>query len=239
MVEDLNRQTNCSTCSIRYLCFPMAMSEEDMTQLDSLVKKRQKVRKKEYLFRQGDEFKSFYAIRVGFFKSIITSSQGEEKILGFNMSGELVGLDGFASNKHESSVIALDDSEVCIIDDKKIDELSQTFHPLQNYLQKVLSTEIVRNNNLLISMSSMNAEQKISTFLLNLGQRFKMRHQSENQFLLRMSRDEIGSYVDLTIETVSRTLGKLESMGIIKVDNKLIKIKDISKLKEVLVSCQA
>jgi CRP/FNR family transcriptional regulator len=84
----------------------------------------------------------------------------------------------------------------------------------------------------------MNAEQKISTFLLNLGQRFKMRNQSENHFILRMTRSEIGSYVDLTVETVSRTLRKLESMGVIKIHSKLIKIIDINKLKENLISCQ-
>ncbi|MBT3827323.1 MAG: helix-turn-helix domain-containing protein [Nitrosomonadales bacterium] len=238
MAEDQKIKEKCSDCSVRELCFPMEITDADMTQLDVLVKTKIKVRKKEYLYRQGDEFNSIYAVRVGFLKTAITNSQGEEKILGFNMSGELLGLDGFANNKYESSVVALHDSEICVIEKNRIDEISQTFHPLQNCLQKILSTEIVRNNNLSISMSSMNAEQKISTFLLNLGQRFKMRNQSENHFILRMTRSEIGSYVDLTIETVSRTLRKLESMGVIKIHSKLIKIIDINKLKENLISCQ-
>jgi CRP/FNR family transcriptional regulator len=226
---------NCSNCAIRELCFTdMALNQEDMRRLDGLVKKRRKILKGEHIYRLGEQFAALFVIRMGSFKSIISNEQGQEKVLDFNMIGDFLGLDGFANNQHESSAIALEDAEVCILDRRTIKELSHSFNPLNTYLQKTLGAEIVRNNNLSMAMRSMNAEQKIASFLLNLSYRFKMRQQPENEFYLKMSREDIGSYTDLTIETVSRTLKKLEKAGIVTIKAKLVTINNVQKIKILL-----
>ena len=185
----LKDSRQCSTCLLREICIPININEKDLEKLDDIVRQRKKIEKGKYLYHQGDHFQSIFAIRVGFFKTSITRVNGDEKVLSFNMSGELLGLDGFSNNTYQSHAVALEDSEVCIINYKDIHKISSSFHPLQNYLQKVLSTEIVRENNLLMAMSNLDAERKLLAFFLNLGQRFKQRHFAEDQFFLKMSRD--------------------------------------------------
>jgi CRP/FNR family transcriptional regulator len=153
------------------------------------------------------------------------------------MSGELLGLDGFSNNAYQSSSVALEDSEVCIINQSDIHKLSSSFQPLQYYLQKILSSEIVRENNLLMVISHLNAEDKILAFLLNLGQRFKQRHYAEDQLYLRMSREDLGSYLNLKIETISRAFKKLEMRGLLEVNHKYVKIKNPAQIKDHLWAC--
>ena len=229
--------TNCSTCSLRSLCVPLSIEEEDLNKLDQLVKQRKKIKKNEYLYHQGDRFDSIFAIRTGFFKTVVTSPDGLDRILSFSMSGELLGLDGFSNNAYQSNSVALEDSEVCIINQSDIYKLSSFFQPLQYYLQKILSSEIVRENNLLMVISHLNAEDKILAFLLNLGQRFKQRNYAEDHFYLRMSREDLGSYLNLKTETISRAFKKLEMRNILEVNHKHVKIKNPTQIKDHLWTC--
>lgn len=228
---------NCSNCSLRSLCVPLSIEEEDLTKLDQLVRQRKKLKKNEFLYYQGDRFDSIFAIRTGFFKTVVTNPDGLDRILSFSMSGELLGLDGFSNNTYQSNSVALEDSEVCIINQSDIYKLSSSFQPLQYYLQKILSSEIVRENNLLMVISHLNAEDKILAFLINLGQRFKQRHYAEDQFYLRMSREDIGSYLNLKIETISRAFKKLEMRGLLEVSHKHVKIKNLAQIKDHLWTC--
>lgn len=231
------KNVKCSTCSLRELCIPLTINQVDLHKLDTLVNLRKIVKKGEYLFQQNDEFKSLYAVQNGFFKVSVVNEIGHEKVLGFNMAGELLGLDGFSNNTHQSYAVALDDSIVCVIKSSDITEIANNFHPLQHYLQTVLSNEIVRENNLLMAISNMDSEKKLLVFLLNLSHRYNARQLSNGEFYLKMSREDIGLYIDLNISTISRAFKKLEGRGFIEVSNKHIKIKQYDQIDTYLTNC--
>ena len=186
------------------------------------------------LFRVGDQFRALYAVRTGFFKTVLSAAEGREHVTGFQMAGELLGLDGIGTGAHQVNAVALEDSELCVIPFDQLESLSRDFASLQQQIHKVMSREIVREQGVMVLLGSMRAEERIAAFLLNLTKRLEARGFSKVALYLRMSRDEIGSYLGMTIETVSRTLSKMQSIGILNVDKKEITILQPEKLAALL-----
>lgn len=213
---------------------PVRVAPEEMDQIEKLVVNRKKVPKGKALFRNGDAFGSLYAVRVGYFKTRITTADGQEQVTGFQMPGELLGFDGIFSGHYMCEAVALDDAEVCIIPFDELETLSRQVSSLQQHLHRVMSREIVRDQNIMLMLGRMRAEERIAAFLLNLAHRLKARGQSQTEFILRMSREEIGSYLGLTIETVSRTLTKLAQEGVISVNMRAVTIRELGKLQHLV-----
>jgi len=230
-------KTACSNCSLRELCLPLGLSGAELQSLDELVYARRKLRRGESLFRNGDPFRSLYAVRSGFFKTRVTTPDGRDQVTGFQMAGEILGMDGIGADRHACDAVALEDSEVCIMPYAKLDELSRSFPPLSNHFHKVMSREIVRDHGVMILLGSMRAEERLATFLVNLSQRLTARGFSSSQIVLRMTREEIGSYLGLKLETVSRVFSKFQTEGLIGVRQKHIHIADIAGLRAMLPSC--
>ncbi len=224
----------CSTCSLRELCLPVGLSPEEMRQLDSIIIQGRHIKRGEGLYRAGDPFRSLYAVRVGFFKSSVISEDGREQVTGFHMSGELMGMDAICSNIHACDAIALEDSEVCEFPFDDIEALARNAPILQHYLFQIMSREIVRDHNVMLLLGNMKAEERLASFLTNLSQRFAFRGYSATSFHLRMTREEIGSYLGLKLETVSRILSRFQEQGLIKVQNRLIEIINPDELKQIL-----
>jgi CRP/FNR family transcriptional regulator len=224
-------RTACSSCSLQELCLPYGLSDTELEHLDQLVQRAQPRQRGEYLYRAGASFKSLYAIRTGFFKTQVLHQDGREQVTGFYMMGEIIGMDAISTDHHTCDAIALEDSEVCEIPFDRLEQLSRDIPTLQRHLHKIMSREIVRDHGIMLLLGSMKAEERLATFLLNLSQRFGSRGYSPNGFHLRMTREEIGSYLGLKLETVSRTLSKFQKDGLINVQNKSIELKDISGLK--------
>jgi CRP/FNR family transcriptional regulator len=224
----------CSNCNLRELCLPVGLSSEEMSRIEQLVATRRKLRRGENLFRNGDRFESLYAVRLGFLKSTLTSSDGHEQVTGFHMAGEIVGLDGISADSHTCDAIALEDTEVCVIPFDRIEEYSQTMPALQSHLHKVMSREIVREHGVMLLLGSMRAEERLAAFLLNLSQRFEARGYSRSEFVLRMTRAEIGSFLGLKLETVSRCLSRFSQDGLIDVEQKHIRLTDVEGLRGVV-----
>ncbi len=231
-------QTACSACNLHELCMPGGLSAEEVSKLDSLVAARRRVKKGEALFRAGDAFDALYAVRLGFFKTRVTAEDGRDQVTGFQMPGELLGLDGIATERHSVDAVALEDSEVCTIAYSDLERLSQEFVPLQHQFHKVMSREIVRENGVMMLLGSMRAEERLATFLLNLANRFRSRGYSQAEFVLRMTREEIGSYLGLKLETVSRCFSRFADEGLLAVNNKSVRILDLDKLKAVVGDCR-
>jgi CRP/FNR family transcriptional regulator len=224
----------CSNCNLRELCLPLGLSTAEMSEVERLVATRRKVSRGDALYRAGDAFDSLYALRVGFLKSTVTSSDGREQVTGFHMAGELVGLDGIATQKHHCDTVALEDAEVCVIPYERLDDVSSAVPVLQSHFHQVMSREIVREHGVMLLLGSMHAEERLAAFLLNLSQRFEARGYSRNEFVLRMTRAEIGSFLGLKLETVSRGLSRFAQDGLIEVNQKHLRIVDQAGLRAIM-----
>lgn len=229
-------KTACSACDLRELwCLPIGLKSEEFYRLDTIINRRRKIRRGEHLYRAGDVFRSLYALRTGFFKTIFLSEGGQEHVTGFHMTGEILALDAICSESHCCNAVALEDSEICEIPFPALETLCREIPSLQKQFHKIMSREISRDQTLIILLSSMNADERLAAFLLNLSQRFGARGYSPMQFQLRMTRGEIGSYLGLKLETVSRTLSKFQDEGLITVQHKQLVLHDLARLKQIIL----
>ncbi|TXI77438.1 MAG: fumarate/nitrate reduction transcriptional regulator Fnr [Dokdonella sp.] len=227
-------KTACSNCSLRELCLPIGIEAEELQKLDELVSTRRRVRQGEHLYRAGQPFESIYAIRSGFFKTDVLVDDGRDQVTGFQMTGELLGLDGISGEIHSCNAVALEDSEVCVIPFSHLEGLSREIRTLQRHFHKVMSREIVRDHGVMMLLGTMRAEERLAAFLLNLSQRFKARGYSPTEFNLRMSREEMGSYLGLKVETVSRALTRLQEDGAIAVHKRRVSILNTETLRRLM-----
>ncbi len=212
---------------------PIGLEVDDMKKLDEVVATRKQVKQGQMLFSNGDAFTSLYAIRTGFFKTCISNEDGREQVTGFQMAGEIIGLDGIVTDQHSCNAVALEDAEVCVMPFANVEELSREFPVLQRHVHKVMSREIVRENGMMMMLGNMRAEERLAAFLLNLVQRLHARGFSQSEMILRMTREEIGSYLGLKLETISRTFSKLSDDGIIEVKQRYVKILAPDELKKI------
>lgn len=224
----------CSTCTLRELCLPMGLTSEELEELNQLVYTRRRIRRGESLYHAGDEFTSLNAVRSGFFKGTVLFEDGRDQVTGFHMPGDVLGLDGISTERHTMNAVALEDSEVCVIPFSRLEELSRKVHSLQTQFHKMMSREIVRDQRVMLLLGTMRAEERVAAFLLNLSQRFNARGYSPTEFHLRMTREEIGSYLGLKLETVSRIFSKLHEQGLLTVQQKHVRIEDLNGLRRLL-----
>jgi len=225
-------KTLCSTCHLKDFCLPCGLSANDVGRLDALGFARRRIPHGQALYREGEKFLFIYAVHRGTFKSHATLKDGHEQVTAFRMTGELLGLDGLASGKHASGATALEDAEVCAIPYAHLGELATGSPAMQSMISRLMSREIVREHGLMMLLGSMNAEQRLAAFLLNLSQRMKARGYSASEFHLRMSRAEIGSYLGMKVETVSRTFSAFAQQRLLEVDKKHVRITDLDALQE-------
>jgi CRP/FNR family transcriptional regulator, anaerobic regulatory protein len=227
-------QAVCSACSLRELCLPAGLGQEELAQLDRLVNRRQPVKRGDHLYRAGAGMRSLYAIRTGFMKSSVLHEDGREQVTGFHMMGDLMGLDAISSARHMCDAVALEDSEVCEIPFAVLESLSREIPSLQKHFNRIMSREIVRDYGVMLLLGSMRAEERLAAFLLNLSQRLAARGYSPLEFNLRMTREEIGSFLGLKLETISRVLSHFQEKALIEVRNKRIRISDIDALRALI-----
>jgi len=225
-------KTLCSTCHLKDLCLPCGLAGDDVERLDGLMFAHRRIKEGQALYHEGERFQFMYAVRSGTFKSTLNLKDGREQVTGFQMAGELLGLDGLASGKHASSAVALEDAEICAIPYAHLSELAATSAELQHVISRLMSREIVREHSLMMLLGSMNAEERLAAFLLNISQRMKARGYSASEFHLRMSRAEIGSYLGMKLETVSRTFSAFAAQRLLEVDKKHVRILDLAGLQQ-------
>lgn len=217
-------QAHCKDCSLAALCLPLSLNMEDMDSLDSIVKRGRPLKKGEFLFRQGDPFDSVFAVRAGALKTFTISDAGEEQITGFHLPSELVGLSGLDSDSYPVSAQALETTSVCEIPFERLDELAVQLPQLRRQLMRVMSREIRDDQQMMLLLSKKTADERIATFLVNLSSRFRARGFSAHQFRLSMSRNELGNYLGLAVETVSRVFTRFQQNGLINAEGKEVHI---------------
>ncbi len=224
-------KTACKNCNLHDLCLPLGLDMGDIDRLDSIIKRSRPLQKGDYLYNSGDDFHSIYAVRSGSIKTFSESEQGDEQITGLYLPGELMGLDAIHEGRHPCSAIALETTSLCEIPFETLEDLSSEIPELHHQLFRVMSKEIASDQSLLMLMAQKSAEERLAAFLVNLSSRLKQRNFSESEFNLSMSRKDIGNYLGLTIETISRTFSRFQSEGILSTQRKYVNIHKLEALK--------
>lgn len=215
------------------VCLPLGMAPNDVAKLDELVKERIRIPKGSPLFRLGDKTEAVYGIRSGSLKTQLEDSSGQVQITGFLLPGEIVGMDGLLENIQVSHAVALEDSEVCVIRIDDMDVLSRHVPVLQQQFRRLMSKEINRSHHLVMALGGLRSEQRLAAFLINLSQRLTVLGYSSSEFLLRMSREDIGNFLGLTLETVSRLFSRFAREGLIRIQQREVQILDMNALKSL------
>jgi CRP/FNR family transcriptional regulator len=219
-----------SAYSTQQSCMSSDITRDEVAKFEALICGTRVVRRGETLYRTGDTFESLYTLRMGSFKTVIVHRDGLEHVTGFHFVGDTLGLDGVCIHQHGCDAIALEDSIVCIVPFHLLEMLCREVKAIQHHVHRLLSREIVREANLMMQFGTMSAAQRLAAFLLNLSVRFSARGYSPTEFNLRMTRDEIGSYLGMKLETVSRMFSRLQKDGMIEPNGKHIRIIDLDRL---------
>ena len=217
-------QAHCKDCSLATLCLPLSLDMQDLDALDNIVKRSRPMKKGDFLFRQGDAFASVYAVRSGSLKTFSVTDCGQEQITGFHLPSEFVGLSGMDTELYPVSAIALETTSICEIPFDRLDELSASLPQLRRQLMRIMSREIRDDQQMMMLLSKKTADERIATFLVNLSARFRARGYSPQQFRLAMSRNEIGNYLGLAVETVSRVFTRFQQSGLLEAEGKEINL---------------
>jgi len=234
-LHQANCRSVCSSCNLREICLPIGLTKLELDYVDRrLVAARRKVPRGDCLYRTGDRFESLYAVWTGSFKTCLSTADGREQVTGFQLGGELLGLDGIDSRLHGLDAIALEDSRVCVIRLEDLEEMTQEVSSLQQQFHRIMSREIVRTHGTMLLLGSLYAEERLAAFLLNLAHRLQARGFSPTAMSLRMSREEIASFLGLTLGTISRSFSKLQDQGLLFVRNRQIQITDPLGLQQLL-----
>jgi CRP/FNR family transcriptional regulator len=224
-------KASCAGCSMHQLCLPMGMDDAEIIRLDEVIGRRRRVQRDERLYQMDQPFTNLYAIRFGHFKTFQVNPSGDQQITGFQMGGELLGMDAISGDRHHCDAVALEDSEVCEIPFSRLEELFGHIPTLLRHFHRIMSQEITREQNVMLSLGSMRAEQRFAVFLVNLSARYAARGYSATSFQLRMPREDIGNYLGLTIESISRLLARFKKQGLIKVERREIELLEPLMLK--------
>ena len=227
-----DKKISCGNCRLNTICLPISFHIEDIDRLNHIVQRGKPLQKGEYLYLANEPFHAVYAVRSGAVKAITLSDGGDEQVTGFYLPGEVVGMDGLAEDRYTNSVIALETASICEIPFNRLEELSLQIPSLQRHFFQLLSREITQDQQIIALLSKSSAETRIAALLLSISSRYSRRKLSATRFNLPMSRTDIGNFLGLTIETVSRIFTRLQKQEILAVDKKAITILNMTALTE-------
>ena len=226
-------QISCGNCRLNAICLPLALENEDIEKLDNIIQRSKPIQKNQHLYREGDEFQSVFAVRSGSLKAYKTTDDGREQVTGFYFPGEILGMDGISNNTHASSAKSLETAAVCEIPFSSLEKLSTLMPSLQRHFFQLMSREITEDQQLITLLSKNSADERVASLMLSISTRNARRKLSATQFRLPMSRVDIGNYLGLTVETVSRVFSRMQKLDLLRVDNKEIEILDTVRLQEM------
>lgn len=237
-IVNLNKiKIACASCSLHELCLPLGLHGDDLKRLDTIISRSHPIKKNDVIFRQGDHFEAFYAIRSGSVKTVTVANDGSEQITGFHLPGEIVGMDAITESCHPCTATALETTSYCAIPFTQLENLAGELSSLRHQLLRIMSQEISHDANLLMLLGKKTADERLASLLLSLSSRLSQRGFSATEFNLSMSRNDIANYLGLAVETVSRLFTRFQEKGLIKVDGKFVQILALEKIKGVVIEC--
>lgn len=226
-----NESISCGNCRLGAICLPLALESDDVVKLDEIVQRGRPLQKGEHLYREDDKFTSVYAVRSGAIKAYRLTGDGQEQVTGFYFPGEIIGMDGISKDKYACAAKALETSAVCEIPFHRLEELSTQLPSMQRHFFQLMSQEITSDQQLITLLSKNSAEERIASLLISISARNARRKLSSTHFRLPMSRTDIGNFLGLTVETVSRVISRFNKQGLIAVDSKEVTLLDLDGLK--------
>jgi CRP/FNR family transcriptional regulator len=226
-------KAHCQHCDMNPVCHPPGLKTDELDSLDQWFPTRRRLKRGESLYEIGEPFTAIYAVRSGFFKTLLPSDKHRDQVTGFQMTGEIMGIDGIGNGIHACRAVALEASEVCMMPYGTVEELASSLPHLHAHLNKLMSQRIVQDQSTFMSLANLRSESRLAAFLLDLGKRFSNLGYSPNTFVLRMTREEIGSYLGLSLETVSRLFSRLQEDGLVDVQTRHLKIANPDGLADI------
>jgi CRP/FNR family transcriptional regulator len=227
-------EPSCMSCSLGQICLMEGLSAQEVKGLNRLVYARRTVKRGDSVYRAGDTFGAVYAIRSGCFKTNCALPGGREQVTGFHLPGEIVGMDGICADRYPCNAVALEDSDVCVIPLSRLEEIAREVPSLEHQFNKLMSREVVRDQHAMMLLGGMRAEARLAAFLLDCSERWAARGNSSSEFELRMTREEIGSFLGLKLETVSRLFSKFQRENLLLVQQRHVRIVDAPGLRGIL-----
>jgi len=232
--EEIRTRNTCQHCTLNATCLPEGLAGESRVAFTDLISHHKRLQAGQALFHVDEPFHNLYFVKTGSLKTMVLLDDGREQVTGFHFAGDVLGVDAISFPTHPSEAIALADTYVCAIPFVQLSRMSQHVESLQTYVQRLLAREVMRDQGLLLLLGRMQADERVAVFLLNLSKRFAARGYSPLEFTLPMAREEIGNYLGLTLETVSRCFSRLKSAGVLRVDNRHIRILNPDALQQVI-----
>lgn len=229
----------CKNCSLFQLCLPVGISDTDLELLDNIIKRRRPVKRNEHLFQVGEPFQAIYAVRSGSIKTYAPTEDGHEQVTGFHLPGELLGLDAINTDNHPCAAKALETTSLCEIPFEQLEALGNRIPGLQHQLLKIMSKEILHDQSLLMLLGKKSAEERLAALLMSLSNRYRARGFSPTEFNLSMSRNDIGNYLGLAVETVSRLFTRFQEEGLLTVQRKHIQVRDPERLRQMATGARS
>jgi CRP/FNR family transcriptional regulator, anaerobic regulatory protein len=222
----------CEGCRHRTLCLASGLEQRELSAFSSLARSKRRIARGAALFRRGDALDALYAIHSGTFKKTVVSRDGRDKVTGFYYAGDVLGLDAIDGREHRSTAIALEDAQVCIVPYRALEQMALSAPQLQQQLFRLLSADIARDHGLMLLLGRMSADERVAAFLLSVSEAYERRGYAAHDFRLRMTREEIGSFLGLTLETVCRRTSSLQREGVLKANGREMHLCDPAKLRE-------
>ena len=234
VVRLTGQNVTCQNCSLAGLCLAKGRPVEELDELDRIIKRRAPLHRYERLFGAGDKCRFLYAVRSGAVKSWITSANGDERIIGFHLPGELVGVDALDDGHHSCTAAALETTSLCRVPFDALSGLATAFPGINAQVQRLLGETLTQANDLLVLLGKKSALERMASFLLNLSGRLKRRGFSHREFSLTMTRNDVGNHLGLALGTVCRLLAELQDNGALSVRRRYIHIHDLDYLRAVI-----
>ncbi|WP_407909624.1 helix-turn-helix domain-containing protein [Lysobacter claricitrinus] len=232
-IDLVTLRRGCAQCSLQQLCLPAGIGREDLQQLEEIVRRKRPVEAGERLFRQGDRMGAVYVARDGAFKTVVVSEEGEERVIGFHLPGELIGLDALGSGTHRCEAVALTLANVCEVPFDELGDVASHVPALQRQLMRIIGQSVGRDQDHLEILARRQANERIALFLHGLIERLRTIGEATDRLRLPMSREDIARFLGLALETVSRGFTRLQDDNVIAVHGRKVEILDAAELERL------
>lgn len=219
-------QRSCAQCSLQALCLQAGLTAQDLEHLDGLAPRRRALVPGQRLFHIGEPLSTIYVARMGAFKTVSITEQGEEQLVGLHLPGELIGLDALGAGAHRCEAVALSNANVCEVPFDQLARVAAQLPNLQRQLLRVIGQGLDRDHGHMGLLTRRSSNERIALFLHGLGERFRQCGQSPTSFKLPLSREDIGRYLGMALETVSRGFTSLQDDGVIHARGRRVEVLD-------------
>ncbi|MCE9665945.1 fumarate/nitrate reduction transcriptional regulator Fnr [Halomonas sp. M5N1S17] len=224
------KATRCERCTLHARCLPLGLELDALESFEAIIQHPRPLKRGEVLVRQGGTFESLFVVRSGSLKQSVAQEGQRDQVTHFYLPGEVVGLDGIGEDNCYGSVVAMESTFVCELPFHRLEDLAEQLPELRGQLYRCMSRELRNDQRMMCLLSGRTADQRLASFMLGLSERFRLRGFSPYRFHLSMSRSDIGSYLGLALETVSRVLARFQQQSLATVAGRELTIHDMEAL---------